>query len=310
MPCYNPLDAYIKEIKDNGKKDIVFNKPHTDYLSDIKLPCGRCIGCKLSRSISWATRCMHESQLYMDNCFITLTYNDKNIPHDYSLNHSHFQKFMKRLRKDIYPNKVRYFMCGEYGDETNRPHYHAILFNYNFQDRVVYDESKNYSISSQLFRLWPLGNHIIAPATFETAAYVARYCTKKITGEMADKHYNRIVSDWNEVTGEINTWQEVQLEPEYGRMSTKPGIGKDWYKKFKSDCYPSDFVINTRGYKTPIPKYYDKLLEQEEPQVLKQLKFSRSLKQELNWKENTRYRLAQKKICKEKQLETLLRNRI
>ena len=235
MPCYNPLEAYIAPGKtDKGKKQIVWKRK--DGLTPINLPCGQCIGCRLNRSVMWATRCMHEAQLYDDNCFITLTFDEEHLPQDYSLNHDYFQKFMKRLRKEIYPRKVRYFMCGEYGDDTWRPHFHAILFNWDFPDKIKYSVTGNenpYFISEQLYRLWPFGFHLIGELTFETAAYVARYCVKKITGDDAEAHYNRIITDWNEVTGEITFMKEVSLLPEYARMSTNPGIGYDWLKKYK-----------------------------------------------------------------------------
>ena len=255
---------------------------------------------------------MHEIQLHDDNCFITLTYDDEHMPSDYSLRKEDFQKFLKRLRDHIKPKKIRYFMCGEYGEDSWRPHYHAIIFNYDFPDklRVQSKEVDNpYYISPELSSLWPYGYHIIAEANFDTAAYVARYCTKKITGDKAETHYHRTILDWNEFTGEIYHYEEVQLEPEYATMSKKPAIGKEWFDKYKTDCYPSDFLI-VDGRKVPIPKYYDKLLEIENEYLLKQQKAVRKVKAMLHPEEQTFMRLYQREKAKKAQFNTLKRNKI
>lgn len=327
MPCYKPIDAYEitarKDQKSNGKKTIVFKRPqHTTY-NPIQVPCGQCIGCRLLRSTMWASRCMHEASLHDKNCFITLTYDEENIPNDHSLNKDHFTKFLKRFRKAISPLSIRYFMCGEYGDESWRPHYHAIIFGYDFSEGIKYkdewcerrkqvqsvDVSNPYYISDFLQKLWPFGYHIIANCTWETAAYVARYCTKKVTGEKAELHYTRTLLDWNPYTGEVFQFEDVQLEPEYANMSRRPGIGKGWYEKFKSDCYPSNFLIQD-GHKTPIPKYYDKLLELENEVEFKAVKQARELALLQNSEELTEERLKQRHKAKLAQYKTLTRKKI
>jgi len=134
MACYHPLQAYRL-----GDGQILFHdKGHGD---PIELPCGQCIGCRISHSKQWAMRCVHEASLYDNNCFITLTYNPENLPPDCGLIKSDFQKFMKRLRKSYPSNKIRYYQCGEYGDKNNRPHYHALLFGFNFDDWVYLFDS-------------------------------------------------------------------------------------------------------------------------------------------------------------------------
>lgn len=312
MPCYRPITAFVAKGKtENGKKKIVFRRPKI-IMEEIQLPCGQCIGCKLLRSITWATRCMHEMQLHDSNCFITLTYDDAHIPSDQSLLKSEFQKFLKRLRKSIYPRKISYFMCGEYGEQTWRPHYHAIIFGYGFPDKIrvqIMEVENPYFISSHLTKLWPFGYHIIAEANFDTAAYVARYCTKKITGDKAAAHYTRTLTDWNETTGEITFWKEVELLPEYATMSRNPSIGKDWFAKFKKDCYPSDFLI-IDGRKVPVPKYYDKLLERENEFQLAAQKQKRKMAAILNKAETTLARLAVREDCKKAQTISLKRGKI
>jgi hypothetical protein len=312
MPCYRPLDAYIIAGRTENGKQIISFKREDNWKEPIKLPCGQCIGCKLLKSVNWAIRCEHEMSLHDANCFITLTYDEENLPKDYSLNKWHFEKFMKRFRKEISPKKIRYFMCGEYGDESWRPHYHAIIFGYDFPDkmRVQTQEVDNpYFLSAQLAKLWPFGHHMITNATFETAAYVARYCTKKITGDHAEEHYKKEIIDFCEFTGEVYSFIQTQLEPEYATMSRRPGIGKDWYKKYKTDCYPSDYLVRN-GNKIPIPRYYDKLLEREEEVKLAQIKVSRKIKAMKNKCETTYDRLVAREHCKIKQAETLKRNKI
>lgn len=327
MPCYTPLDAFEvigkHNQKANGKKTILFTRPQQTTYKEVTIPCGQCIGCKLTRSVTWASRCMHEAKEHDQNCFITLTYDEHNLPQDHSLRKDHFQKFLKRFRKAIHPQKIRYFMCGEYGDDSWRPHYHAIIFGYDFTSGTTYNKKycgrrqqiqssevgNPYYISPLLSQLWPDGFHLIAECTWETAAYVARYCTKKITGDQAEEHYTRTILDWNEFTGEIFEFRETELLPEYGTMSTRPGIGNEWFKKYKSDCYPSNFLIQD-GRKTPIPKYYDKLLEQENEIEFKAIKIARELALLAHKQDLTPERLKQRHITKLAQANQLKRNKI
>ena len=100
MACFHPLRAYYsKQINDSGKRSLVFNLRQAYDDTSVTISCGSCIGCRLERSRQWAVRCMHEAQLYRDNCFITLTYSDLHLPEDGSLHVKHFQDFMKRFRK-------------------------------------------------------------------------------------------------------------------------------------------------------------------------------------------------------------------
>ena len=158
-------------------------------------------------------RCHHEASLYQDNCFITLTYSDEHLPSDKSLHVDHFQKFMKRLRKR-FGEGVRYYHCGEYGEKYMRPHYHACLFNFDFPDKKIWKENNGNRlyISESLSELWPFGFVTIGDVTFESAAYVARYIMKKVNGDLAESHYERV--DWD--TGEV-----YHLKPEYTTMSRR-----------------------------------------------------------------------------------------
>ena len=268
MACFKPLQGYrSKELNKNGKRSIVFNVQNGYIDMPVTLPCGRCIGCKLERSKQWAIRCMHEAALHEDNCFITLTFAPEHYPPNGSLDKSHFQKFMKRLRKKYPEKKIKYYMCGEYGDQNGRPHYHAILFNHDFPDRELYSVRKGIRLdtSDTLSKLWPFGFNTIGNVTFESAAYVARYVTKKITGEKAEQHYKSV----NQETGEMKP-----IIPEYNAMSLKDAIGKNWFDQFKSEVYPRDYVIQ-RGQKMRPPKYYDGLYEREDEDGFRKLKNKR-----------------------------------
>lgn len=256
----------------------------------VTVPCGRCIGCRLENSRQWALRCVCESKLYDCNSFITLTYNDANLPLDLSLDKSHFQKFMKRLRK-LHPEKtIRFYACGEYGEKKSRPHYHACIFNHDFSPRVLYSKRKDNRVytSPELEQLWPYGFHYIGDLSFDSAAYVARYITKKVSGTKAVDYYKGLV-------------------PEFSLMSLKPGIGADWFKKWKGDLYPSDFMIH-EGKKQTVPKYFDMLLNRINPSLLEKLKNKRKKALEKDADNNSLRRLQVRHTVKLSRIKTLHRH--
>lgn len=300
MACYRPLKGYrSRETTANGKRKIVFNSKAGYGDLPVEVPCGQCIGCRLERSRQWAIRCVHEAQGWEDNCFITLTYNEENLPEDGSLRVEHFQKFMKRLRARYAPKVIRFFHCGEYGAKNFRPHYHAILFNHDFGDKELWQERDSIKlyVSEQLSSLWPLGFSTIGDVTFESAAYVARYVTKKVTGEQAEEHYRRVIPE----TGEI-----IQLKPEYITMSRRPGIGRFYYDAYKEEIVRDDNVI-IRGVPMRPPKAYDAILEQEDPDKLKQNKKAR-VKRAMKYKDDQTYeRLNVKEKVKKAQFNFLKR---
>lgn len=267
MPCYRPLKGYRGlKIGASGKRPIVFNRAHGYSDLEVTVPCGQCIGCRLEKSRQWAMRCTHEAALYPENSFITLTYDDDHLPDDLSVDVRHFQLFMKRLRKR-HGSGIRFFHCGEYGEQLGRPHYHACLFNFDFQDKALFSvrDENRYFISDDLMGLWPYGFSIIGDLTFESAAYTARYITKKVTGTRAADYYSFV----DPSTGEV-----FERRPEYCTMSRRPGIGRAWYDQFKSDVYPDDFVI-MRGKKMKAPRFYDAILEQEDAPEFRRMKRAR-----------------------------------
>lgn len=259
MPCFHPVPAY----KPDQGGSIIFHE-RANY-SPIEIKCGQCLGCRLERSRQWAVRCMHENQMHAMSSFVTLTYNDEDLPNDNSLRYSDFQKFMRRVRRK-FPD-ARFYMAGEYGEENFRPHYHALLFGVHFVDRIHWRQSPaGFELyrSKLLDSLWPLGNAEIGNVTFESAGYVARYVMKKVTGNRANDHYQRVSPE-----GEIY-W----LVPEFNRMSLKPGIGATWFEKYKKEVYPVDYVI-VNGNKCRPPKYYDKLLEMDSSFLVDEVGYER-----------------------------------
>lgn len=304
MPCYSPLQAWRGGLLPSGKREIVFKRPGKmrRVNEELSLPCGQCIGCRLERSRQWAVRCMDEASLYKKNCFITLTYDDVHLPGDGGLEtpestggHGAFQLFMKRLRKE-FGNGIRFFHCGEYGELLGRPHYHSLLFNFDFVDKVYFKSNVNGDrlfVSESLAKLWPFGHHLIGDVTYASAAYVARYVVKKLNGEEADEHY-------------VDRESGYILPSEYVTMSRRPGIGKGWFDKFKSDCFPSDFrVVN--GVKMMPPRYYGSLYELDNPEGYARIKSSRKDRAERVASDNTLARLAVKEEVKKAQIKNLMR---
>lgn len=180
----------------------------------------------------------------------------------------HLQLFMKRLREFSVRTRgrsVRFYGCGEYGDQFGRPHYHLLLFDFDFKDKVHWRNSKSafYLYRSKILEeLWKLGNCEIGSVTFDSAAYVARYCCKKISGDMASDHYHYVDADGR------SHWRV----PEFGRMSQS--IGKPWLDRFSSDVYNGDFVL-MNGHKMLPPRSYDKQFELSSPADFERIKRDR-----------------------------------
>ena len=296
MPCYHPLTAF--QCADGS---IVFHERRWyNTVKTLSLPCGQCIGCRLERSRQWAMRCMHEAQLHENNCFITLTYDNTHLPSDGSLHYKDFQLFIKRLRKKFGLYRIRYYMAGEYGENFGRPHFHACIFGHDFHDKKLWRRSSSGSMlyrSQDLELLWPFGYSSIGDVNFESAAYVARYIMKKVTGNNSKEHYTQTDSE----TGEITT-----RKPEFNKMSLKPGIGYDWYKKYKNDVYPHDYII-IKGKKVKPPKFYDKKYKMDNPYEFDEILYKREINGKLNSEDNTFERLKVKEIVQQAKLQKLKR---
>lgn len=232
MPCFTP--ARIPS-------------PYSPKAEGVRIivPCGRCLGCLLARGRDWTVRCLHESRYHDSTLFLTLTYDDEHL-HQYlshpSLNPPDMQRFFKRLRKA--GHVVRYLYCGEYGEVTDRPHYHAIVFGLVLSDLKVHKRCDGYDLytSAILESTWKMGNCLVAFATPETMAYTAGYTVKKLFGPDATTYYAS--------RGQC---------PPYIRMSRRPGIGQRHAHDYRSDIASQDTVY-LGEMTTRVPRYYDKQL--------------------------------------------------
>lgn len=261
MPCYHPLTAWPS--KSGGR--VFFKLGPECGQARILLPCGQCIGCRLDRAQEWAIRCYHEASMHDENSFVTMTYDARNLPVGNTLVLEHVQKFFRSLRKRS-GRKLRYFVCGEYGEELGRPHYHALVFGYRFPDMVFRKERRGHRVYTSAFlnSVWAKGDCELGAVAFESAGYVARYGLKKINGAKAKKHYEYVDSD-----GVIH-----DRLPEFARMSRRPGIGAEWFHKYWRDVFPADEVV-MRGRRYPVPAYYDSLLLAKDPEMFERVKADR-----------------------------------
>lgn len=215
----------------------------------------------------WADRCIAEATRHKSSYFVTFTYNDDNLPirefiddngefkPSMTLVKEDFQKLMKRIRKNYqYDNKLRFFMAGEYGSQSARPHYHAIIFGLQLDDLEIYKKTElgfNLYTSKFLENCWQhKGYVIVAEVTWETCAYTARYILKKQTGKASE------------------IYEQLNIIPEFTLMSRKPGIARDFYEEnklafLKYGEVPISTMKDGRIIKSV--KYFDKLLEIEYP---------------------------------------------
>lgn len=309
MPCYHPLEAYEHKWKVNNKtgKPIVLvtgkNGKPPSRINEWKLihvKCGQCIGCKLNRARQWGVRGVHEAQMHKESCFLTLTYDDSHIPWssasgEQTLVGKDLQDFVKRLRDRLDYIPIRYISCGEYGEQTHRPHYHMLLFGYKPEDLILYKLSMRgdkYYNSPFLNNVWKHGNVIIGDVNFRSCAYVGRYVTKKLNGEQGEKEYEHI-------------------EKPFIHASNRPGIGAPWFEEYYKDIYPYDeCVIDLDGEKRkiPPPEYYDDLYERINPDGMAEVKARRRKKYSKFEEDLYNDRLTFKELYKMKTLEMLRRD--
>lgn len=245
---------------------------YTHY-ETVDLPCGKCVGCRLEYSRQWANRLMLEGKYHDKMYFVTLTYDNEHLPISYypdpktgeafeaaTLCVKDTQLFWKRLRKAFPEDNIRFYLAGEYGPRTFRPHYHAIIFGWNCPDMRPFGRNalgQQYFISDSLYKAWQKGNVSIAPANWETCAYVARYVTKKLTGEEGEFYKN------------------FNIRPPFSTMSRKPGIGYKYYEDNKEQIFEFNKInisLRDKAKSFKPPRYYRNLYELEEPEVIGKLK--------------------------------------
>lgn len=294
MSCYHPLKAIVNGKTENGKKNLKilseswlleykarngheFSKEHL-----VTLPCGQCVGCRLEYSRQWANRCMLELKYHESAYFVTLTYDNDHVPVSYypdpntgealealTLCKRDWQLFMKRLRKAFPSPPLRFFMAGEYGSTSFRPHYHAIIFGLKLTDLKPYKRSEQgyqYYTSDALQKVWsdhlgaPIGYAVVGEVTWETCAYTARYVMKKLNGDMS-----KVYSDFN-------------IVPEFTLMSRRPGIARRYYDDHP-DIYETqriNIATEKGGISFAPPRYFDKLFDLEHPEEMEAIKERRA----------------------------------
>lgn len=274
MPCYNPIVAfkdYDSGLTDNGKFMYRLNGRYDpDYLSlaprgdVIKIPCGKCLGCRLDYSRRWADRMYLEFLSTGEKAiFVTLTYDDDHIPGvfdsetgellNYSLCKRDGQLFFKSLRKAFYPRTLRYYLCGEYGGRTRRPHMHCIIFGLDLREdfplrdyRGHNDLGQCYFSSPILSKIWKNGFHCISDVSYKTMAYVSRYVMKKV----------------------YHLEEPDDAEPEFCTMSRRPGIGAYYFEQHPDICSKDHIYFNdgSTNYKISVPKYFLKKMQLIDPE--------------------------------------------
>lgn len=223
---------------------------------------------------------------------VTLTFDDDHLPYPPTLDVRDWQLFAKRVRKRLGP--FRYYHCGEYGEKYGRPHYHGLLFGLDFPDKFRIQDSPSGARQWQsvlLDKCWQnQGRCTLGSVTFESAAYVAGYIQKKVTGARAKEHYTRVDPE----TGEL-----FEIAPEYATMSRGKGIGASWLEKYGDEVYPSDEVI-ARGVPCKPPRYYDKKHAEADPEAFEALR--RERRRNLDRGNSSERRLQVRELCAEARL--------
>lgn len=217
----------------------------------LHLPCGKCVGCRVSRAREWAVRCALEAQLHEESSFVTLTFDDRYVPP--SIRKADLSGWVKRVRARIHPRTIRFFGCGEYGEQTHRPHYHALVF--GLRESPSFQEA------------WPFGFVRVDPCTPATIAYVAGYVSKKFAPIKPAGEY------LDESTGEL-----YQYQPPFVLMSRRPGIGgharEHWRSWRDSAIY--------HGQEVPVPRFlHEAFKKNATPEQLEQLESDKAAKRRI-----------------------------
>lgn len=278
MACYHPSKVGVlrRSLSEASRRS-----------DTVTVPCGSCLGCRMDQARGWSVRIMHESEyprmqpvgdLLRASWFATLTYSDENLPgyRPYSevppgsLDPKDPRLFLARLRKSFPPRSLSYYLCGEYGEDSDRPHYHAVLFGPEFLDRELHTRRHGAPvwIAQAVQDAWGMGITEVTPLTIEGARYTAGYVRKKVRRKDARARlaYERVVPE----TGEV-----VNLVPEFSRMSRNPAIGKRWIERYWRDVYPRDVVV-VDGQEVRPPRYYDKWMDQHYPAIMDEVRAKRA----------------------------------
>jgi len=209
-------------------RPITIRNPKSVGLHDrgMQVPCGKCLACRIAKKREWKIRLMHESYFHDKSIFVTFTYDDDNIPENGSLSKRDIQLWLKRFRKSI-PVKIVYYLTGEYGDVTARPHYHAIIFGV--------DES----YESLILETWNKGMIKVGNVEHDSIQYVCGYIEKKLYGELADKYYNG---------------RQVPF------ALISKGLGRR-YALAQQEAIRQTLSVKYKGKEQGLPRYYAKVLD-------------------------------------------------
>lgn len=221
----------------------------------ITIPCGKCVSCLSEKRADWAFRLKNELRSATSAFFITITYSEENLPvmryqdeepvrlselsdtfgYSPTLDKRDIQDFMKTLRNRYRKSyeRVRYFITGEYGTETKRPHYHGLLFNMpiDYYDARRKETLKEY-VQERLGEIWNKGFVSLGSVTEASINYVAKYCVTK------QSEYPGIVQP-------------------FSLMSRRSGIGSNYLKSsYDYHKLGQRNYVNVNGYKKSMPRYY------------------------------------------------------
>lgn len=217
----------------------------------VSVPCGRCTACRVNYQQEWKARVAHELKAHENNCWIMLSYDDLHLSlqnleyRDLDGRFNSLEKreiilWKKRFQKELYPLKVRFFGCGEYGGEGNRPHYHFAVFGLD-KDHPIFKKIYKDKRKGWWCRLdsWPYGNVWVddEQPTPDVGSYIAKYILKKHKGKDTEEYYNNL-----------------NVNPEFVSMSLKPGIGAGKIDDFAEHYMQQPFVY-MRGHKIPLSRY-------------------------------------------------------
>lgn len=245
MACFHPKTAYLP--LDGGR--LTFREPvacGVDEYRQISVNCRKCFGCRKARARDWGIRCWHESKMHEFSVAVTLTYDNEHLPFGGQLQPRDVELWMKRLRKALEPERIRFFEVGEFGGLRGRPHYHVLLYGHGFPDRKPRGRSVSgfplYE-SKLLTDSWGKGMVAFNDVTLESAMYAAQYALKKLGDDDAD---------------------DPRAGQEFSRMSRRPGIGRGFMDRYYGDMFRRDWcgVVVPGGKEFPVPDYYLRVLRE------------------------------------------------
>lgn len=262
--CTRELTCY--ENPDGGRPVFSYSRGTREGLRELKLPCGKCPECMKDYYTMWATRGSRELSQWDSSLFITLTYDEKHLPKNNSLDKGEIQRFIKRVKHHFgstKSNPIRQTYCGEYGEKTRRPHYHCVLYNLDFADkRKHYLSPQGHQVytSDTLTRLWGNGIAEFGYATPASIAYLYKYILKK---KSRKEKTEPLYIERDGITYEV--------EHEFIESSRNPGIGAFLRD---SDSIKKGY-LSVNGVRKKLPKYYLEHLKKTDPEAAAKLADSR-----------------------------------